>query len=171
MNFEIYYNSFFRDHYNKFVGQLPDESKFHDDQKNKEIITIQRGRLTSQYNYLDFLNKNEYDYFSISLFFTILIDMVFYSKFKPYYFEFQSLTKYPKLIGDCPGGCRFHLEPFQVFESMEYDFRNDTKIKDSVSAMKAEIILFFQNHFTDIEGETFWNQIKIHIPNLNHSEL
>jgi hypothetical protein len=58
------------------------------------------------------------EYFGVALFFTVLTDMVCFSHFKPYYSNFKSLTRYPKFIGNCPGGCNFHYHPSDIFFAM-----------------------------------------------------
>lgn len=163
MEFEQYYNTLFRTHFNQFVSQIPDESKYHDDSERKEIITIQRERLTKKYNYLNFLSKIEYDFFSISLFYTILIDMVCYTHFKPFYSEFQTLTKYPKLIGNCMTMCRFHLEPFEIFKAMKLDMELDKNKGISENAtmfFEKNVTDLFNKYFPLIDSKEFWNLCK-----------
>ncbi len=171
MEFEKYYNTLFRTHFNQFVIQIPDASKYHDDSLRKEIITIQRERLTNKYDYLNFLSTQEYENFIIALFFTILVDMVCYKHHKTYYKQFQLLTKYPKFIGDCPGGCRFHLEPYELFDVINYKFDYKRIIIEATPTMQIEISSFFRDYLPDIDGETFWIQCKQNFPNLNHIEL
>lgn len=163
MEFEQYYNTLFRTHCNRFVSQIPDESKYHDDSKRKEIITIQRERLTNKYDYLNFLSKIEYDFFSISLFFTILTDMVWYTHFKQNYSEFQALTKSPKLIGDCRNMCRFHLEPSEIFEIMEFDHKsskNKVRLEESTLFFEKSIKDFINKYLPMVDSKEFWNLCK-----------
>ena len=171
MEFEQYYNTLFRTHFNQFVSQIPDESKYHDDSTRKEIITIQRERLTKKYDYLNFLSKQEYVKFITALFYTILVDMVCYKHHKTYYEKFQSLTKYPKFIGDCPGGCRFHFEPYRLFDVINYKIDHKRSLMEAAPTMQNEILSFFRDYLPEIDGELFWNQCKQNIPSFNLTEL
>ena len=163
MEFGQYYNTLFRTHFNQFVSQIPDESKYHDDTVKKEIITIQRERLTNKYDYLQFLSNLEYNYFSVSLFYTILMDMVCYTNFKYTYTEFQTLTKYPKLIGDCRTMCRFHLEPFEIFEVMEVDLetsKNKVILQESTLFFEKNIKDIINKYLPMVDSSEFWNLCK-----------
>lgn len=163
MEFEQYYNTLFSKHFNQFVSQIPDESKYHDDTIKKEIITIQRERLTNKYDYLQFLSSMEYNYFSISLFYIILMDMVCYTKFKYTYTEFQTLTKYPKLIGDCRTMCRFHLEPFEIFKAMKVDMElgKNRDISENASLFfEKNVTDLFNKYFPLVDSKEFWNLCK-----------
>src|SRR5690349_20634850 len=53
--------------------------------------------------------------FLTALYFTVLVDQVVFTHFRGRYPRFRELTQYPKLIGDCPGGCYSHLHPAEVF--------------------------------------------------------
>jgi hypothetical protein len=99
--FNTYYNSRFRQNINMFFSTIPDESRFHEDRSNKKLYAVQHERLTRRHNHLGFLGKEEKEYFSVALYFTILIDEVCYTYFKEDYSKFQALTNYPKLIGNC----------------------------------------------------------------------
>ena len=159
MEFEQYYNTLFREHFNQFVSQIPDESKFHDDSIRKKIITIQRERLTNKFEHLNFLSKQELSYFSYSLFFTILTDMIYYSHFKSTYDEFQIHTMYPKLIGDCRTMCRFHLEPSEIFLAIKLDV-NKQLFEEASLFFKKYINHLITNNFPMINSNEFWNLYK-----------
>lgn len=164
MEFEQYYNSHFRNHYSQFISKIPDESKFHDDRERKEIITIQRSRLSNKYNYLNFLTKQEYNLFIISLYYTILVDMVFYTHYKHHYNRFQSLTKYPKFIGDCLSTCRFHLDPNQIFNIIHIKFNYRESIKEAAPTMHNEVLCFFKDYIPEIDGDSFWSICEENFP-------
>lgn len=164
MTFEQYYNSHFRNHYSHFISQIPDESKFHDDLERKEIITIQRLRLSNKYNYLNFLTNQEYKLFIMSLYFTILVDMVFYTHYNYHYERFQSLTKYPKFIGDCLSTCRFHLEPNQIFNTIHFKFNYREKIIEAIPTMQNELFCFFRDYMPEIDGFSFWRRCEENFP-------
>ncbi len=58
-DFKKYYNFKFYKDLNQFFSTIPDESKFHEDMKNKETFSIQFERLTPEFKHLSFLDKNE----------------------------------------------------------------------------------------------------------------
>jgi hypothetical protein len=62
-DFKTYYNSNFRDDLNRFFSTIPDESKFHEDNQNKQTFSIQYERLTPAFDHLNFLDKERKEYF------------------------------------------------------------------------------------------------------------
>jgi hypothetical protein len=170
-DFKTYYNSKFRDDINMFFSTIPDESRFHEDTQNKLTFSIQYERLTPAFDHLDFLDKEGKEYFGVALFFTVLTDMVCFSHFKPYYSIFKNMTRYPKFIGNCPGGCNFHYHPSDIFFAMNKG-RSSTephlvfydKFIETIETMSNETISFFREHLTEIEGETFWLKCKKEFP-------
>ena len=125
-DFKTYYNSKFRQDINQFFSTIPDDSRFHEDKEKKQIFSIQHERLTPSKNHLDFLDKDGIEYFGVALFFTVLTDMVCYTYYKDNYEKFQSLTRYPKLIGNCLSWCHYHLHPRDIFYAMNQG-RNATE--------------------------------------------
>jgi hypothetical protein len=117
-DYKTYYNTNFQNDKNSFFSTIPDDSKYHNDKENKEILTIQYERLTSTKKHLNFLENDEKENFGIALFFNVLVDMVIYTHFKTHYSKFREQTKYPKLIGNCLTMCRFHLHPKEIFTAM-----------------------------------------------------
>ena len=128
-NFEKYYNGQFRNDLQRFFATIPDGSKFHDSPEAKTTFTIQLDRLTQNLDHLDFFaDDNDRVKFGVSLFFTVLVDVVFFSHYKQDYLAFRRLTLYPKFIGNCPGGCHYHLHPGDIFFAMcKYDISKNTK--------------------------------------------
>ena len=153
-DFKTYYNSKFRQDINQFFSTIPDDSRFHEDKEKKQIFSIQHERLTPSKNHLDFLDKDGIEYFGVALFFTVLTDMVCYTYYKDNYEKFQSLTRYPKLIGNCLSWCHYHLHPRDIFYAMNQG-RNATephllfieKFFYAIETMKKETVDFFQEHF------------------------
>jgi len=170
-DFKTYYNSKFRQDINQFFSTIPDDSRFHEDKEKKQIFSIQHERLTPSKNHLDFLDKDGREYFGVALFFTVLTDMVCYTYYKDNYEKFQSLTRYAKLIGNCLSWCHYHLHPRDIFYAMNQG-RNATephllfidKFFDAIETMKKETVDFFQEHLSEIDGETFWNKCKNEFP-------
>jgi hypothetical protein len=167
MEFEKYYNSLFRTHYSQFISQIPDESRYHDDPERKEIITIQRSRLSNKYNYLNFLKKEEYNHFIIAMYYSILVDMVFFTYYQEDYHKFQSLTQYPKFIGDCLSTCRFHLEPNDIFKIISRKIDYKKNLSEAIPVMKIEVLNFLKDYLPEIDGEIFWNRCTENLPILN----
>ena len=171
INLNSYYHSEFRGDLNKFFSTIPDESKFHEDRENKKIFSIQHERLTPSQNHLDFLDKEGKEYFAVGLFFTVLTDMVFYTHYKGHYNKFQSLTRYPKLIGNCLSWCHYHLHPRDIFNAMNQG-RNakephllfKDKFLDATETMQQEISSFFDVYMNEINGRNFWEKCKIELP-------
>jgi hypothetical protein len=170
-DFKKYYNTKFRDDINRFFSTIPDESKFHEDNQNKQIFSIQYERLTPAFGHLNFLDKEGKELFGVALFFTVLIDMVCFSKFKQHYYKFQNFTRYPKFIGNCPGGCQFHHEPRDIFFAMSkglsptephLNFRD--KFLKAIPTMREETINFFNKYFPEVNGETFWEKCQDEFP-------
>ncbi|MDT8887814.1 hypothetical protein PQG44_09005 [Aquirufa sp. LEPPI-3A] len=164
MEFEEYYQTLFFQHLNCFIDRIPESSKYHDDPERKEIITIQRSRLTSKYGYLNFLNKEEKIHFIVSLYFVILFDMVFYTHYKLDYIKFQTLTKYPKFIGDCLQQCRFHLNPIEVFNSIDVKFNFKSRIIESAPFVRDEVSCLIKDNFPEIDLIKFWKYCLENLP-------
>lgn len=170
-DFKTYYNSKFRDDLKQFFSTIPDASKFHEDTENKQIFSIQYERLTPAFNHLDFLDKDEKENFAIALFLTVLTDMVCFSHFKQHYNKFKNLTRYPKFIGNCLGGCRYHYHPSEIFFAMNKGLSASEKhlvfydkFMDAKETMKEEIITFFNEYLTEVNGEKFWEKCQNEFP-------
>jgi hypothetical protein len=113
-NFATYYKNRFKQDINQFFSKIPDQSRFHEDNQNKQTFSIQYERLTCDFDHLNFLPKPVKEYFGVALFFTVLTDMVCYSHFRQCYENFKQLTRYPKFIVNCPGGCHYHFHPSDI---------------------------------------------------------
>ena len=170
-DFKTYYNSKFRDDLNQFFASIPDASKFHEDTENKQIFSIQYERLTPKFDHLNFLDKNGKENFAIALFLTVLTDMVCYSHFKLHYSKFKNLTRYPKFIGNCLAGCRYHYHPSDIFFAMNKGLSKTAqhlvfcdKFLGATETMNGEIINFFSQYLTEVNGETFWEKCKNEFP-------
>jgi hypothetical protein len=183
INFAQYYKDNFRKDINQFFSTIPDASRFHEDIQNKNTYSIQYERLTHDFDHLNFLNKEEKEFFGVALFFTILTDMVCYTHFKKNYFEFQQQTRYPKFIGNCPGGCHYHFHPSDIFSAMNFSrMKKDEilakesldfylKFIEAVPTMKIEIKNFFKQNMKEINGEDFWNKCVSEFPYRVKSEF
>lgn len=170
-NYQKYYTSKFRKDINQFFSTIPDKSKFHEDLNNKSTFSIQYERLTPQLNHLDFLDKEEKEYFGVALFYTVLVDMVCFSHFKQYYERFKKLTMYPKFIGNCPGGCLYHFHPRDIFLAMnkgrilsEQYLEFFKKFLEAEEPMKEEVMSFFNEYMSEIDGVEFWEKCQKEFP-------
>ncbi len=175
-DFATYYKNRFRQDINQFFSTIPDQSRFHEDNQNKQTYSIQYERLTRDFDHLNFLTKPEKEYFGVALFFTVLTDMVCYSHFRQYYEHFKQLTRYPKFIGNCPGGCHYHYHPSDIFAAMNYSRKNQLDILSSerldffdkfieaIKTMKDETIDFINEHIKEIDSTQFWETCKREFP-------
>ncbi len=170
-DFKTYYNSSFREDINRFFSTIPDESRFHEDTQNKQTLSIQYERLTPALDHLDFLDKEKKEFFGIALFLTVLTDMVCFAHFKSYYSKFKNLTRYPKFIGNCPGGCHYHLHPRDIFFAITKDlsptephllFRE--KFIVAIEIMKSETVNFINEHLPEVDSENFWSKCRSELP-------
>lgn len=170
-DFKTYYSSKFRQDINQFFSTIPDDSRFHEDKDKKQIFSIQHERLTPSKNHLDFLDKDGKEYFGVALFFTVLTDMVCYTYYKNNYEKFQSLTRYPKLIGNCLSWCRFHLHPRDIFYAMNQGRKPSEPqllfietFSGAIDTMKEDTIEFFKEHLPEVNGDTFWEKCQKEFP-------
>ncbi|MDG1427030.1 MAG: hypothetical protein P8P82_06470, partial [Flavobacteriales bacterium] len=116
--------------------------------------------------HLKFLSPKDKIYFSISLFLNILTDQVCYTYFNSIYFRFRSLTNYPKLTGTCLTLCHVNAHPTEIFQhidrELDWNYRDISileikkKFNESKDFMKQEVLSFFENNLTEIEGESFF---------------
>ena len=168
-NFDEYYNEQFQKDLHTFFATIPDNSKFHEDLEGRATYSIQYERLTRDFNHLDFLiNQPDKINFAVALFFTVLVDEVCYTQFREHYESFRKMTFYPKFIGNCPGGCHYHLHPSDIFAALNYSRKNQMNIISSqplyyygsfisaVPIIEREIKDFFKIQFPSIDGQTFW---------------
>jgi hypothetical protein len=170
-DFATYYYSNFREDINKFFSTIPDESKFHEDREQKQILSIQYERLTPTKNHLNFLDKETREFFGIALFFNVLTDMVCYTYYKEHYADFQKLTHYPKLIGNCLSWCHYHLHPKEIFNAMNQGQSGKEphllfikKFSQAIGPMEEETIDFFNQYLTAVSGTDFWKKCVAEFP-------
>ena len=147
--FRAYYKNQFRHDINHFIATIPKGSKFHFPFNSQDSIKIQFDRLSGFRTHLDFLAKEEKEFFGVALFFTVLVDMVCYTYYQEHYDKFRKLTQYSKLIGSCPCGCLTHLHPKNIFKAMNQDLRNNEdklffkdKFNSAIDVMKKETLVF-----------------------------
>jgi hypothetical protein len=171
-NFTNYYNSDFQKDISLFFSEIPDESKFHEDPENKNVFSIQYEKLTPEKNHLNFLITSQKEYFAVSLFFIVLIDMVFYTYYQNNYARFNSLTKYPKFIGNCLSLCKYHLHPKEIFTAINHGKKSNDKnliflekFNEAIEPMEKETLNFINQYFPEIDSKELWNKCKNEFPN------
>lgn len=126
-DFKTYYKKSFQSDLHNFLLQVPVEGNKH---FNKNEICIQYFFLTPQYIYLDIIPHERRGMFAVALFWTILVDQIFFTYYREFYHCFQSKTLYPKFIGNCTAPslvtsqCGSHQHPRKVFKAI-----NDTTDK------------------------------------------
>jgi hypothetical protein len=112
--------------------------------------------------------------FSVALFYTVLIDQVFYTHYGNSYQKFRQMTQYPKFIGDCPGGCRNHLSPSVILRSVgKEEYSRETTIAPEIQLLLQNSTRFFKQEAQDylgayaqeIDVEELWEKCSQNIPN------
>jgi hypothetical protein len=105
--------------------------------------------------------------FATALYFTVLVDQVMYTYFRSHYDTFEALTRYPKLRGDCPGGCNSHIHPSHLFGavnqrpgSSKADWLETFReaVREAIPVMQREVLEFFPIHLTDVDGADVWRR-------------
>ncbi len=172
-DFFLYYKNQFRTDIQKFFSSIPDESKFHEDRDQKLVYSIQYGRLTGNDNNLGFLITNQEKInFGVALFFTVLVDEVFYTYYRSSYQEFQRQTRTPKFIGNCLTMCRYHLHPKEIFGAMNKDVGGASSdylvfyktFIEAIPVMGAVTKSLLINYFPSISWEEFWKKCMEEFP-------
>ena len=172
-DFDKYYNGQFQKDIQTFFSKIPDRSKhtFND----KKIFTVQYQSLTKDFDYLDFLDINQKALFGIALYFTILVDRVYFTHFQQDYDKFYQLTLYPKFVGNSPSTDQSNLPPREVFNAFTYS-RSQEKMfntpnvefwqtfNQAIPIMEKETIDFFKKHLSEIDGQDFWDKCVKELP-------
>jgi hypothetical protein len=171
MDYSEYYRTCFRDDLRRFMMSIPADSRHHNG--NTEF-TIQIYTLWKESPYLDVVPAEHHANFAVALYFTILLDEVFYKHYQPHYTAFRALTQYPRLIGNCLGGCSDHVHPAEIFSAINARgggsvmTRANVNVSDvfqqAIPVMKEEVMDFFENHMPSIDAQWFWSDC---LPNLN----
>jgi len=167
MTFGEYYRQSFRTDIQRFMMSIPADSRNHD--YDKTVFTIQYEKLGKDTPHLDVVPLKHRSHFAVALFFTVLVDEVFYTYYRSQYGEFRSLTMYPKFIGNCPGGCNHHFHPRDIFEAINCSSdgqntyrRPDVSVYESfdqaIEVIKGEVFDFFSKYMTTINPSNFWQK-------------
>lgn len=149
-DFKTYYKQQFQKDLLIFVGQIPVEGNKHYD---RQEFNIQYFFLTPGYKYLDIIPEDRQGLFTVALFWTVLVDQVFYSYFGSSYQTFQRKAKYPKFIGNCTAPslmsseCGHHQHPEKILQAVNdtlnkgnrFDFDREIFKKDESSSPRKRI--------------------------------
>lgn len=136
-SYNTYYKNKFRKDLFNFRCVIPKEGNKH---YNENVFYIQYFYLTPSYNYLDVIDSKYQGFFAVALFWSILVDQVFYTYYKSEYKTFQKNTLYPKFIGNCTSvtvfnsQCGHHQHPFKILYAI-----NDSKDQGNLLKEKVDI--------------------------------
>jgi hypothetical protein len=173
VTFSRYYSELFRSDIQIFLLSIPIKSRHHG--QNNFVFTIQYDKLTKDTPHIDTVAFENRTYFVLALFLSALVDEVCYTHFKTQYDTFRNLTHYPKFIGNCPSGCRYHLHPSAIFEAVNYSstlrkarLRPDISVlnffDEASDVLKSEVFDFFTNHMTTVSPTEFWRLCAVEFP-------
>lgn len=143
-DFKTYYKDQFQKDLLNFIGQIPSEGNKHYDRNE---FKIQYFFLIPNYKYLDIIPFERQGLFSVALFWTVLVDQVFYSNFRNSYQTFQRKTLYPKFIGNCTAPslmsseCGHYQHPKRILQAI-----NDTFDKGNRFEFEREIFKKHENN-------------------------
>lgn len=171
-DFTTYYRSKFPEDLGRYLVSIPRELKYHEDPDEKIIISFQPYTLDRASKYLTFLTRTEYEYFGMSLYFQVLMDMVFYTYYSSYYWEFQSMTHYPKFIGNCLRACKWHMDPEGILDYLRLLGTNRSSLyphfherfNEAAAFFETESLTFFQQKMPEVNGQIFWEYCKREFP-------
>jgi hypothetical protein len=108
---------------------------------------------------------------TVALFYVILRDQVCYTHFRGDYLMFEALTLYPKLRGNCPGGCQ-NLAPDEVFQLLDKVFGGNTiEFHELASKLRLSALPAIEEEtnklllgIPSICPHAFWKQVLFHVP-------
>jgi hypothetical protein len=111
--------------------------------------------------------------FALALFLTVLADQVCFTHFRHLYDRFRALTRYPKFIGDCPGGCSSNIHPKHIFSAIGQREGQRADLEsfswhlvpgDTTETMRAEILSFANDHLAGSFPDEFWIKCRAELP-------
>lgn len=170
MTFAEYYREKFRGDLAQVVRSAPSPNHFAENSYDTDL----QPRVLSRHNQAVRLwHEDRRALFGVALFFTVLVDQVCYTHVRGWYRQFQTLTRYPKFKGDCPGACHYHLHPLGIFSALgrppgqldwgvSQEYRS--VLADAAPAMESEVLEFFRDHIPGVDGAAFWARCVAEIP-------
>ena len=173
MEYQLYYKDRFRKQLQDYINDIPEEKRYHQaDYHGKGYLThvIQYIDLKRESGHIRLIPENDHVNFALALFHTVFVDQFFYTYYKDSYTEFRRITLYPKIIGDCPGGCYYNLSPKMCFQALLTQ-EEAKKVKElfpgSLVATKDEIVEFLQNYMPQIDSRMFWVYYRVELNELS----
>lgn len=167
MQFSEYYGAHFRSDISAIVAGL---AQIHE--HDPGAIILQPLTLSSENPAVRALPEERRALFACALFLTIVADQVCYTYFPASYPRFAELTRYPKLKGDCPGGCYTNIHPRNAFAIGGRPGARDRGIlhyqrllpPDVISVMRSEVLSFVDEYMPDLSSKAFWTLVDREIP-------
>lgn len=172
MDYREYYGTPFASDLAQF-RQWAEMSRFFHKENPEGVYAIQPYLITSKKEEIKSWGDERIALFATALFYTILIDQVCYTFFRRNYNDFQYYTRYPKLKGDCPSGCRNNMHPsntFRLFGNlMDYEdsIMEDvfkSRLLEALPIMEKELFDFVITYIPTMDKELFWERCLPHIP-------
>jgi hypothetical protein len=170
MTFDDYYRGRFRQ---DLAAVLQSAPRSHEHPGDPDGGTIQPRSLSIENRAIGALSPGAVGHFATALYFTVLVDEVMYTHFQPHYDAFEALTRYPKLRGDCPGGCSSHIHPSHIFGALNqpagswkanaYEAFRDN-MREAVPVMRREVLNFFPMHLQAVDGAEVWRRCRAESP-------
>ncbi len=163
MSLAAYYSGDFRRDLERVVAAMP---SLHD--HGPDETTIQPRTLSLGNPVIRAWPEERQFLFAAALVLTILVDQVCYTYFRSVYSRFRALTLYPKLRGDCPGGCGWHAHPELIWtsigtkEGQPYRRTEDVPFhlipRDFLDTLESETRSFLLARLSDVDPDAFWNR-------------
>ncbi len=168
MDYSEYYGDPFRGDLHAVLGALPSPHTTH---TNGQNIFVQPRTLSDENPIVRSWDQNRVDLFATALFYTVLIDQVCHHCFRNMHPRFERLTRYPKLIGDCPGACAWNLHPSTILNCigatpgrLSGRTRKAKLVDGSREVMRNEVLDFFDKYLPEVDGDAFWAFASDEIP-------
>ena len=166
MDFREYYGETFRRDLNAVISALPSGHS------NERQTVIQPRTLSTDNLMIKGWDQNRLNLFATALFYTVLVDQVCHYHFNHLHRDFEQLTRYPKLLGDCPGGCIWgYSHPVMILQSIGSEpgpasnwINRACLVDGSQDVMKEEIIDFCENHLHALDPTAFWGRVLAELP-------
>ena len=167
MKYRDYYRDEFRGDLHAVLSALPSLHKTHTNARN---VFVQPRTLSNENLVIRTWHQQHVDLFATALFYTVLVDQVCHCYFRNLHPRFEHLTRYPKLTGDCPGACFWHLHPSTILDCIGAKpgrvcngLRRAMLVDGSREVMRDEVIDFFDRYLPEIDGNAFWDLASVEI--------
>lgn len=139
-------------------------------------VTLSPERLGRRNRRIAEWSLDRRDRFAIGLFWAVLLDQAVYTWRREQHAGWVKTlpAPFPKLIGDCPGGCGSHLHPYRAIEAVGRPIdpaygarvieRRNNLLQRSIAEMKPCALSLFEG--ANIRSpEELWERCEKHLPN------